>query len=168
MDYIQTIKQFYRHYGNFSGRTNRRDYWIPTLSYYMISLVVVILTWVLFANNLTMEVQIDGVTPLIKQSSMPAFFNIVCTVLIVIWTVLSFLSIIPLFSAAIRRYRDSGLNQNGIIWLIILNVLFSFVGVGTQNNDIMLLCSFLLGMISFVILLLPSNYLVGKSRTFTR
>ncbi|MGX7030972.1 DUF805 domain-containing protein [Vagococcus zengguangii] len=166
--YFQVIKNFYKNYVNFSDCTTRRDYWLPVLSYYALSLVGIILSLVIFTVNQTEVTVSEGVETVVKQASAPSIINILAIGLLIFWIVISFVSIIPMFSGVVRRYRDAGLNNRGIVWLVILSVIFSTTGASAQSNNFVQFISFLCGLITFIVLLLPSDYLTSKSSSFAR
>ena len=162
------MSRFYRNYTNFKGRSSREDFWLPILSFCGLSMLSAFFSLIIYQSNLTVVIHDNGLGTVASQSTSNPVVTIIAIVMTLVWIVISFLSIIPIVSCTIRRYRDVGLNNRGIIWLMVLSLLFSSISAIVQSHLFAMIMSVMCGVVSFILLVLPGDYLIGRSRAFTR
>ncbi|EHK9412222.1 DUF805 domain-containing protein [Enterococcus faecalis] len=99
----QAIKDFFRGYVDFKGRTTRAGYWWASLALIIVAIVTAIMFFFgLFANNM--------------NGSIPMLLPFIIFVLV---------AFIPNISMSVRRYRDVGLTGWGTLCLWIVYFLLS-------------------------------------------
>lgn len=138
--FLEAIKHFWKGYFDFRGRSKRSGYWWAVLFIYLVYIIMGLIGVALFMNN-------------VSSAIMTGFF-----IILVIYA----LSVaIPGLMLTFRRWRDVGLNNNGILIYFILLLAFGVISVyyTTFGNMLISLCS----IISFVLSLLPSDKLTTNS-----
>jgi uncharacterized membrane protein YhaH (DUF805 family) len=99
--FLQAIKDFFRGYVDFKGRTTRAGYWWVSFVLGIISIVTGIMFFFgLFANNM------NGSIPLLLP-----------------FTIFVLVAVIPYLSMSVRRYRDVGLTGWGVLCLWLVSLL---------------------------------------------
>lgn len=103
---IKAYGQYWKGYFDFGGKTNRRDYWLAVLAWFLIYII-----W-MFAGNLV----IGGFIDIPQMSEVPTYIGYLEAIYGVI-------NVIPMLSMAVRRLNDAGYD-----WKILLWNLFPFFG----------------------------------------
>lgn len=120
---INAYKKFWRNYINFSGNTNRTDYWLAWLMnaiIYLIALVILVAYLsISVLNGSYHEVSdvSDGVSYYYQASGI--FLPLICWII----TIYSVAIIIPSLSISIRRLQDAGFH-----WAFIFLDLIPSIG----------------------------------------
>lgn len=118
---VDAYKKFWRYYINFSGTSNRADYWLA----WLMNAIIYLIAMIVLGTYLSV-VGIHGTYHAIFSPDGVAFnFQVSGIFLaIMLWVIgiYSLLIIIPSFAISIRRLRDAGFH-----WaFIFLNLLPSF------------------------------------------
>ena len=103
---IKAYGQYWKGYFDFGGKTNRRDYWLAVLVWFLIYII-----W-MFAGSLV----IGGFIDIPQMSEVPTYIGYLEAIYGVI-------NVIPMLSMAVRRLNDAGYD-----WKILLWNLFPFFG----------------------------------------
>jgi len=106
---MNSIKEYYKNYFNFKGRTNRKDFWIVIAFYFVITIILNFIS------------KYDVIMSLLTSTevSMPTFLSLIKPFtlgLSIIWGLVNF---IPLVSIQVRRLHD--INDSG--WWILAGCL---------------------------------------------
>lgn len=140
--FLEAIKDFWKGYFDFKGRSKRSGYWWAVLFIYLIYIIIGLLAAMFFSN---------------ETSS----FNYIGIALVGILLVFTLAVIVPGLMLSFRRWRDAGLSNNGILIYFLLLIAFGVISTFYEKfgNMMLSLCS----IISFVLCVLPSNQLTTKS-----
>ena len=148
--FLQAIKDFFRGYVDFKGRTTRAGYWWVSFVLGIISIVTGIMFFFgLFANNM--------------NGSIPMLLPFIIFV---------FVAFIPNISMSVRRYRDVGLTGWGTLCLWLVSFLLGQINSGFSytNEEFMFatnsISTFISSIISIFLTLLtifPTDMLTVSS-----
>lgn len=117
--------QFWKGYFDFNGKTNRRDYWLAVLAWFLIYLI-----W-MFAGSLV----IGGFIDIPQMSEVSTYIGYLEAIYGVI-------NVIPMLSMAVRRLNDAGYDWKILLWnllpffgqIVVLIVLCKETGVGLAEK----------------------------------
>lgn len=164
----RAIGDFFKGYFDFKGRTTRAGYWW---------VVLVLSILILFGSIFFL--------PLIVFWSSQSDSGTSIFVYLIITLIVFLALLIPSFTLAIRRYRDAGLRGRGFLVLWILSMAANYtnieqtiqnISVGSMLNDsgyiqsvqsgsaIITFLSYLIGLLFFVLTVLPTDTLTTKSK----
>ncbi|EGO8095316.1 DUF805 domain-containing protein [Enterococcus faecalis] len=148
--FLQAIKDFFRGYVDFKGRTTRAGYWWVSFVLGIIAIVTGIMFFFgLFANNM--------------NGSIPMLLPFIIFVLV---------AFIPNISMSVRRYRDVGLTGWGTLclWLVSfllsqMNVVFSYTNEEFMftTNSIFTFISSIISIFLTLLTIFPTDMLTVSS-----
>jgi len=143
--FIQALREYVTRTFDYKGRSTRAAYWWAQLFVMVISFVVAIISLLSLGNG---SITVD------KDFSQ--------TLLLKLWPiwVLALLLLLPSFSLLIRRYRDAGV----AVWIAVVitaigwlnGLLVIFVSDGAQKFLGLSLLVSVLGIVSFIVSVMPS------------
>lgn len=135
----QAIRDYWRGYVDFGGYTTRAGYWWANL-----------FVWLYLLAALVIGLLCTHVAGIVA-------------ILVMAGSILSV--ILPNLALLVRRLRDAGLNNTGIITLLVVTLLLSCLG---GISPICIGVWSLFDVLTVVATLLPSDALVGKTKLFCR
>lgn len=118
----QAWKNFWRGYFDFKGFSTRTDFWWGLLDY-----VISLLTF-----NI-----INGIVIMIATMTLGTE-KIVITSLFIMASIIKFMLLIPLLALAARRFRDIGIKNSIILFLIISYAVLHFAAIISQIATVIL------------------------------
>lgn len=149
------LQNFLTNFLNFSGKATRKEFWYPTLTYYTISFVFILLVGLSAAFTISsatssfdrrdyfggLDTALDGISTI--GSMLGVYLS---------FAVYSIIFHIGYFSAHVRRLRDAGFSNKGILTIYAAYyILVIFSGF---------ILSLIWSLIMYIVLpLLPSNQL---------
>lgn len=137
---INAYKKFWRNYINFSGNTNRPDYWLAWLMnaiIYLIFMVILVAYLSISALQGSYHEVSDGMDFYFQTSGV--FLPLMCWIIIIY----SVAIIIPSLSISIRRLQDAGFHWAFIFLDLIPSVgsivllIFHCLPTNTENNKVL-------------------------------
>lgn len=141
--FLEAVKDYWKGYFDFRGRSKRSGYWWAVLFIYSVYIILGLITVVCFIND---------------NSSPMAGVGMVFLGIIIIFALAT---IIPGLMLSFRRWRDAGLSNNGILIYFLLLISFGVISTFYETFGNMMLS--LGSIISFVLCVLPSNQLTTNS-----
>lgn len=141
--FLEAIKDFWKGYFDFKGRSKRSGYWWAMLFIILTIFAIEMIGLIIFCSADSVVVQRIGNSAVI-------------VLLIFILAI-----IIPGLMLTFRRWRDAGLSSNGILIYFLLLLAFSVISVFYETFGDMLLS--LCYLISFALSVLPTDQLTTNS-----
>lgn len=138
--FLEAIKDYWKGYVDFRGRSKRSGYWWAVLFIYLVYIILGLITAVCFTNESSIGIGM-------------VFLGIVI--------IFALATIIPGLMLTFRRWRDAGLSNNGILIYFLLLIAFGVISTFYETFGNMMLS--LGSIISFVLCVLPSNQLTTNS-----
>lgn len=140
--FTQAVQEFWCGYFDFKGFTTRAGYWWAVLFSYLVPVLCVSIAALLgFINR--------------NLANIALIFLIVA----LLFGIAIF---IPMITLSIRRWRDAGLNNTGIILLCVLDVLFN--GLSIRFHTFSNALTLILCIVMIILAILPTNKLVTVSQ----
>lgn len=141
VSFSQAVRDFWKGYFDFKGRSTRAGYWWAVLFEWLVLLGLGLL------GCLFMLI-----------SGMQVYMLIMAGLLFFIAMIIfGFATIIPTFMVQFRRWRDAGLTNAAIIILFILPICFAVItGYYSKVGGVL---TSIVSLITFVITLLPTDQL---------
>lgn len=141
VDFKQAVKDFWKGYVDFSGLTTRAGYWWAVLFTFVVPIAISIIAMLLAMANSHLAAVSLG--------------------LLIVVLLFGLVILIPSVTISLRRWRDAGLSNKGVVTLFVLEVIFNIVSIWWNDfGNWMLIIT---GLISFILTLLPTNQLVTTS-----
>lgn len=140
--FLEAVKDFWKGYFDFRGRSKRSGYWWAILFIYLVYAILITLGDIGFKSKSVIANGFGGVA-------------------ILIWLIFALATIIPKLMLSFRRWRDVGLTGKCILLYFIMIVSAGVISSSYTRFGNMLLSLF--SILSFVLYLLPSNQLTTKS-----
>lgn len=141
--FLEAVKDYWKGYFDFRGRSKRSGYWWAVLFIYSVYIILGLITAVCFIN--------DNSSPMTGVGMV--FLGIII--------IFALATIIPGLMLTFRRWRDAGLSNNGILIYFLLLIAFGVISTFYETFGNMMLS--LGSIISFVLCVLPSNQLTTNS-----
>lgn len=158
--FSQAIKDFFKGYVDFKGRTTRAGYWWVQLILILINFIMLIGFYAfVFGTLFSMFLNIDYLeSSYVDESyvfSRLGSFLVVYFIWLGIYLVYNLAMFLPSLALTIRRYRDTGLRARGtvILWIVYMTLLpitfilpftsILFLGIVFQFNMFFLIVSIL-------------------------
>lgn len=158
----QAFKDFFIGYIDFKGRTTRAGYWWMQLILTILS-VIPIAFFIYLAIGSAMSISggadsVDVIASTFKYSLIPIL------IMGIIWLGL----FLPSFAMEVRRFRDAGLRGRGFLVLLLVSIASSYTEVMSviqqhTGSAIFTFLSYVIGLLLFVLTVLPSNAITTKS-----
>lgn len=152
VSFLQAIKDFFRGYVDFKGRTTRAGYWWLSLVFFilgLLSLVAIIPAIVHLVVGVTEHGWSDErvVTEVITRYLAA----------IIVGLLISLLLLLPSLALSVRRFRDAGMSGKGILVMYILQFLVNYFDArGGIGGLILSFVSIALSLYMFVLTVLPT------------
>lgn len=166
VSFVQAVKDFFKGYVDFSGRTTRAGYWWMQLLAWIIEVVIGLgLVWSLFnhfSNYIENIFYQSGVEEYVSEIFNSGTAFIVWMVIAIIFF-LAF--IVPMIALNVRRLRDAGLSTAGIVTFYVVFIALTLTDMFIDNGPIVHFFVVLFALMNFVIKVLPSNCLNAKGNT---
>lgn len=158
----RAFKDFFIGYIDFKGKTTRAGYWWMTLILAILSLIPVMF-FVYLTIGSAMSVS-AGANEADVFSSVLGSFIIPVLIMAIVWLAL----FLPSLAMAVRRYRDAGLRGRGFVVLWIISVASSCTEImsplqQTSGSAVFTFLTYAIGLLFFVITVLPTNAITTKS-----
>lgn len=144
----QAVKDFFRGYVDFSGRSTRAGYWWTVLA---VAIVEAIL-----AVGLCISIGMISSSSSNVPSAFTSFFMMA---LLVVWLIV----LIPTISLTVRRMRDAGLSTSGIIVGFMIYAA-AYTTSLSYDSAVITFITVLMWLVSLVLTVVPSNALVTSSK----
>lgn len=138
----QAIRDFWCGYIDFKGFTTRAGYWWAVLFSYLVPVLCVTIA-----------------TLLGFMGSSSANIALIFLIVALLFGIAIF---IPTVTLSIRRWRDAGLSNAGIIILCVLDILFN--GLSVQFHTFSNALTLILGIVMLLLSILPTDKLVTHSQ----
>lgn len=155
----EAIIDFFKRYAKFKGKSTRAAFWWIQLIGFLISIVGLIamcLFFVCIASGHMMG----------PTNTTAAKYGLWTSIIIgIILFILALACIIPSISLTFRRYQDVGLSLTGALIFYVLTTLLSFF---VNVNSFFQTLAIIENICSYCLLILPSDFLVGKFGELTR
>ncbi len=157
----EAIKDFFRGYVDFKGRTTRAGYWWAT---FLLTIVTLTTGIIAFSSIF--------VTIFKNKSSQISFRDIDISLLIPL-LIFMLISIIPSIAMNVRRYRDVGLTGWGMFCLWIIYFLFSQANIGfdpitkqfvSETNSIFTFITTAINIFLVLLTIFPTDMLTVSSK----
>lgn len=146
--FIQAIKDFYKGYIDFGGRSTRGGYWWATLFTFIITL--------LYGIGL-----IAATASFILSDSSDQILGLV---IILGGAILAWIFLFPGFPLTCRRMRDAGMTTTAIVVFYILSIAVAMVSSIHEDSTFFAFATSVVALVKFVITLLPSDQLTTDSQ----
>lgn len=146
--FIQAIKDFYKGYIDFGGRSTRGGYWWATLFTFIITLLYLV---GLIAGIIGIAVNANS------TGTMAVTFEVIIMLLMLI-------CLFPGFPLTCRRMRDAGMTTTAIVVFYIISAAVSMVSSIHEDSTFFTFATSIVGLVQFVITLLPSDQLTTDSQ----
>lgn len=153
--FIQAIKDFYKGIIDFKGRTTRAGYWFSMIWVFICYMLTIMFSVILFLSSINVTVTTDLATALSEHITSHLLF-LVAVILIGIFGIA-----LPSLTTMVRRYRDAGVSDYGIVLVIVLSLFFGSSQVMSQSIFISLI-SFAVAIFTFILTVVPTDYFVTK------
>ena len=144
----QAMKDFFKGYVDFKGRTTRAGYWWPVLVYGIVHTVFIVY----------FIMKIIGTSALVAIDNEADVLALLMSMggVMILYLVFVLATILPFLSLTVRRNRDTGITGKGSAVLLIANFILGRVNVA-QENSLLNIISFVLVIFLFVITIMPTN-----------
>lgn len=116
-----------RHYADFNGRARRKEYWMFVLITGLIGMPIAMLRE-LFGNNTALEGMWGAQESMGLASTSSTVLSVVVNVIYLLW---SLFILVPSIAVMVRRLHDTGRSGKMLIPLIVLEIIFLILAVGT-------------------------------------
>lgn len=146
--FIQAIKDFYKGYIDFGGRSTRGGYWWATLFSFIITLLYGI---GFIAATINFVLNDNG-------------NQILGLVMILGGAILVWIFLFPGFPLTCRRMRDAGMTTTAIVVFYILSIAVTIVSSIHEDSTFFAFAASIISLVQFVITLLPSDQLTTDSQ----
>ncbi|WP_225048207.1 DUF805 domain-containing protein [Lacticaseibacillus kribbianus] len=146
MAFWRQPREFFRRWGDFSGRSTRLDYWLTTLW-----LMLMFLAFVGFTTGLPALLMVLGGPP---RGAANTLLGVGVGVVVVAFGLLALACIVPVLALHERRYRDVGLPGRLFWWWLVAVIALSVADWATPVQEILM-------VLDLVVTLLPSGYVQG-------
>lgn len=146
--FIQAIKDFYKGYIDFGGRSTRAGYWWATL----------------FTFIITFLYGIGFIAATVNFVLNDSANQMLGLVIILGGAILAWIFLFPGFPLTCRRMRDAGMTTTAIVVFYILSIAVAMVSSIHEDSTFFAFATSIVGLIKFVITLLPSDQLTTDSQ----
>lgn len=148
VSFKEAIRDFFKGYVDFKGRSTRAGYWWLVLSVWLVELL---LAFGLFAALEFIPTSV---------SYVPAVFASICvTLLAVVWLA----TLIPFIALFVRRMRDVGLTTASMIIAVLIYLAADWTQL-FHHSALMTFIMILFSLGAFVFTLLPTDCLTTSSQ----
>lgn len=163
----RAVKDFFKGYIDFKGKSTRAGYW-------WIQLFIWIFEAIIFAgivSSLVMSFPLNFSmmeTDLANQSTIDMFTSgmgyasYAFTAWCIIGCIGFFAFVIPSIALAVRRFRDAGVTSEGIVVFAMIYIALFLTDIFVDNGPLIHFFWLFCMMLSFVVKLLPSDYLLAR------
>lgn len=162
----QSIKDFFKGYIDFSGRSTRAGYWWMQLVLWIAEFIISFgFVWAVFSH---LSNYFEGI---FYQSGVEECVSEIFNsgISVIVWMVIAviffFAFIIPTIALVVRRMRDAGLSTAGIVTFYIVFIALVLTDLFIDNGPIVHFFVVLFTLMNFVIKVLPSDCLNAKGNT---
>lgn len=117
-DFKQAYQKFWVGYMSFKERTNRKDYWLAMLGHGLLTLILLLLSFLF---------------EVLSNDVLPDIWSVFSYFFLGLWVVYVLLTMLPFWAIAVRRLRDAGLPWElifillapvgGLLGMFVLNAL---------------------------------------------
>jgi len=155
--FVQAIKNYFKGYVDFKGRTTRAGYWWMAL---LLSIMYIVLTIFALGRIFAAAFSLIENSYLSSYQFNQQFYSIIESSLgsIILLVVVALATVLPTLALAIRRYRDAGFRGRGFAILFLVNFFSSFL-FGDGSIPI----TSAISIFSLVLCLLPTDSLTTTS-----
>ena len=118
---IEAYKKMMTNYANFNGRTNRKDFWLAFLTYFIIEIVVS-----LPGNIISIISNASASTGTSAGAAAGGVLSIIGIIFAILSCIVSLVHLVPMLAMEVRRLHD--INKSG--WFILIGLLSICCGIG--------------------------------------
>jgi uncharacterized membrane protein YhaH (DUF805 family) len=118
---IEAYKKMMKNYANFNGRTNRKDFWLAVLAYFIIEMVVS-----LPGNIITIISNVSANTGTAAGAGVGGVLAVIGIIFSLLSMLVSLAHIVPVLAIEVRRLHD--INKSG--WFILIGLASICCGIG--------------------------------------
>lgn len=161
----QSVKDFFKGYIDFSGRTTRAGFWWMQLLLWIVEAVISLGMILSLINHLSNTSFVEDIfyqsgfeTTTSELSTSATSFMVWVAIGIVFFLAM----VIPSIAMTVRRFRDAGLSTAGIIIFYMVFIALVLTDCFIDNGAIIHFFVILFVLANFVMKVLPSNCLTAK------
>lgn len=156
--FMTAIKDFFKGYVEFKGRSTRAGYWWIQLIGFVLGLLIFVpfiitLMMTALANNGTLE-----------GWGIKAVMSFIIPLILLLLVSLALL--LPTLALGVRRYRDAGLTNKAILLFYVINFISQVLMRFYEDSTAFTILSLIIIAVGFVLTVLPSGKLAQGDGNF--